>query len=240
MSVIVTLEDIQAYTEVDYIIHHMNERYMNMVPVKLLNFFSKFKDPDYQVYVDPKKPLQNQGLKRYTLEIIAVLHVKYWCENEERRQDLLQRMKANQMAYDDALRAKYNVENIFANQTVTMVNDEFDLNGETVEMEDVSDFSRPQKANVLGADVQEEYVEPFQTVSEESVEQLPNYAEPDVQEAPNVENVDNVQNAEVYKQPEASAEPSADNSDTNTQSNEIAPKKMSIIEKILSFFRKKK
>ena len=35
MGVIITREDIMAYAEVDYIIHHMNERYLEMLPPKL-------------------------------------------------------------------------------------------------------------------------------------------------------------------------------------------------------------
>lgn len=35
MSVIITLEDIQAYAEVDYIIHHMNEKYIEKIPKKI-------------------------------------------------------------------------------------------------------------------------------------------------------------------------------------------------------------
>ena len=35
MSVVITLEDIRAYAEVDYIINHVNIKYQNMVPEKL-------------------------------------------------------------------------------------------------------------------------------------------------------------------------------------------------------------
>ena len=78
MSVIITREDIMAYAEVDYIIHHMNEKYIKKVPEKLLDFFNKIKDPEYIVHVDPRVPLQNQNLKKYTLELIALIHLKYW------------------------------------------------------------------------------------------------------------------------------------------------------------------
>ena len=104
MSVVITLEDIQAYAEIDYIINHMNEKYIEKVPKKLLEFFSNMKDPNYEVYVDPHKPLQNQGLKKYTLEVIALLHVKYWCEDENRRNELIERMQANQEKYENRLK----------------------------------------------------------------------------------------------------------------------------------------
>ena len=36
MSVVITREDIISYAEVDYIIHHMNEKYINKLPEKLV------------------------------------------------------------------------------------------------------------------------------------------------------------------------------------------------------------
>ena len=88
MKVVITIDDIHAYTEVDYIINHMNQRYIDMIPEKLLEFFTNLSDPNYEVNVNPRLPLENQGLQRYALEILAILHLKYWCQNEERKQEL--------------------------------------------------------------------------------------------------------------------------------------------------------
>ena len=60
MGVIITREDIMAYAEVDYIIHHMNMRYLEMLPKKLIVFFDKMKDPEYEVFVERKKELYNR------------------------------------------------------------------------------------------------------------------------------------------------------------------------------------
>ncbi len=188
MRIVVTIDDIRAYAEVDYIIHHMNQRYIDMLPFKLLNFFDKFKDPEWDVYVDPRVPLQNQGLMKYSLEIIAVLHVKYWCTNEKRRQELLKKMQENQNRSDEALRAKYNVENIFATQSVTSVvteNDLIDIAEESNEGDDVTDFSKPRKATVIDtkavpkAPKVEEKEEEVKEEPEEKKEELPtNFRQP--------------------------------------------------------------
>ena len=53
MGVVITRDDIIAYAEVDYVIKHMNERYQDMVPVKLREFFETYKEPDYDIYVNP-------------------------------------------------------------------------------------------------------------------------------------------------------------------------------------------
>lgn len=136
MSVVITLEDIRAYAEVDYIIKHMNEKYREKVPQKMLDFFETYKDPTYETKINPYVPLQKQGLQRYALEIIALLHLKYWCEDEERKKELYGRMLRNQEKLDEQMREKYSVEKLFDNASATIVKDESDLEKE--------DFTKPR------------------------------------------------------------------------------------------------
>lgn len=144
MGVIITREDIRAYAEVDHIIHHMNERYLEMLPTKLVAFFEKMKDPEYEVYVNPRKPLNAQNLQQYTLEIIALLHLKYWCEDEERRKELYNRMETNQVKFEEKLRERFNAENIFEEDK------------EEVEQEDLSKPKKIQKIEVAKKETKEE------------------------------------------------------------------------------------
>ena len=137
MSVVITLDDIRAYAEVDYIIGHMNEKYRQKVPEKILNFFHDYKDPNHEVKVNPYVPLQKQGLKRYTLEILALFHLKYWCENEERKKELYGLMLENQERLENQMREKYSVEKLFDNANATVVNSLDDL-------EDKEDFTKPR------------------------------------------------------------------------------------------------
>ena len=136
MGVVITLDDIRAYAEVDYIINHINERYREKVPQKMLKFFEDFKDPNYQVKINPYKPLQEQGLQRYALEIVALLHLKYWCEDEARKQELYGLMARNQEKLNMQMRQKYSVEKLFDNASAIIVKSEDDL--------EQMDFSRPK------------------------------------------------------------------------------------------------
>lgn len=143
MGVVITRDDIIAYAEVDYIIHHMNEKYVEKVPPKLLQFFATIKDPEHEVYVNPRVPLQNQNLRKYTLELLALLHLKYWCEDEERRNELYKKMLENQQKLDDQMREKYNIDNMFDMNSAKVVNSEQDLQEE--------DYSKPK--NITKYDV---------------------------------------------------------------------------------------
>lgn len=137
MGVVIIKEDIRAYAEVNYIINHMNEKYREKVPEKLKNFFNDYKDPTCEIKINPYVPLQNQGLQRYTLEIIALLHLKYWCENEERKQELYDIMLRNQEKLEEQMRDRYSVEKLFDNASATVVTDESDL-------EEKEDFTKPR------------------------------------------------------------------------------------------------
>lgn len=136
MSVVITLEDIQAYAEVDYIINHMNQKYKEKVPPKMLAFFSELKDSNHVVKINPYVPLQNQGLKRYTLEIIALLHLKYWCEDEERKKELYNIMLRNQEKLEEQMRDRYSVEKLFDNTSETASENDKDTEKE--------DFTKPR------------------------------------------------------------------------------------------------
>lgn len=88
------LEDRQAYAEVDFIIHNMNEKYINMLPKKMLDFFKEAKDPNYEVLIDPQKPLYNQSLKDYTFDLLNILNLNYWCKDEDRKKEILNMLSA--------------------------------------------------------------------------------------------------------------------------------------------------
>ena len=150
MRIVITREDIIAYAEVDYIINHMNEKYQEMIPESIRNFFATIKEPGYDVNINPRKPLVNQGLRQYTLEIIALLHLKYWCQDEERKKELYNKMKQNQMKIEEKIQGQYGIENLFSESNGVFVtsNDDFSkpkktirYNQVTEKKSDITDYS---------------------------------------------------------------------------------------------------
>ena len=178
MSVVITRSDLKAYSEVDYIIKHMDEKYANKVPDKLRGFFDAMKDPTYEVYVDPYKPLQKQGLQKYALEIIALLHLKYWCENEERRQQLYDLMVRNQEKLEEQMREKFAVDKLFDNNKATVVTNESDL-------EEKEDFSKPKQ------------VQYYSQLAEENPEEIQDFTDVQYEEKVPVEENNTYEMAKV-------------------------------------------
>lgn len=175
MSVVITRDDIIAYAEVDYIIHHMNEKYVEKVPTKLLQFFATIKDPEHEIYVDPHVPLQNQNLKKYTLELLALLHLKYWCEDEERRKELYEKMVENQQKLDEQMREKYNIDNMFELNSAKVVNSETDLQEDYSKPKNITKYDNVAEENPDVqdyTDVQEDKLASYLSVDKNQIDEL--------------------------------------------------------------------
>lgn len=131
METIISNEDRVAIAEVDYIIHHMNIRYLNMIPQNVQDYITILKKRNINIYVDPHKPLEQQGLKEFTLYFLMILNLKYWCD-DIRRREILTLLEENERKYDDK------INNIFDN-------------AETLQGDNSRPLNRPRQVIVTGA-----------------------------------------------------------------------------------------
>ena len=119
-------DDRVAIAEVDYIIHHMNEKYINKIPQKILDYITILKKRNVEIYVDPKLPLENQGLKEFTLYFLMILNLRYWC-NDERRKEILAMMENNQKEIDDRVNSIFEQANSMSGDSDSILNSSEEL-----------------------------------------------------------------------------------------------------------------
>ena len=93
----------------------MGTEYQEKIPKKLIDFFETNSAKDYKFNIDLAIPLKEQKLKTKTLSLLAMLNLNYWCNSEEEKQELLKHYSENEKKYQEELREKYNVNNIFKN-----------------------------------------------------------------------------------------------------------------------------
>ena len=103
----------EAYAEVDAILKLMDEKYVSQIPKQLRELFKNKKSKIYNKKIVANTPLQEQNLKRETLEILAVLNYNFWCKDKQKKKELTRLYYNNQKKYEQMLREKYNPENIF-------------------------------------------------------------------------------------------------------------------------------
>lgn len=106
----------KAYAEVEIILSLMEEKYIEKIPKKMIEFFKKEKMENYEPTIDSQIPLDEQNLQMETFEILAMLDLNYWCESEEEKQKLLSAFSENDRKKEEELREKYNPDNLFKNK----------------------------------------------------------------------------------------------------------------------------
>lgn len=98
----------QAYAEVDEILKYMPKEYIDKVPMKFRKLFADCKLLDYEVYIDPDKSLSEQKVVYETLVIINILKYNFWCDSEEEKKEMLEKMKE----FDRKEREKYDFSSL--------------------------------------------------------------------------------------------------------------------------------
>lgn len=103
----------KAYTEVLLILSYMEQKYVDMLPRKLLELFNEKKDKNYQPKINPNISLAEQNLQRKTLALLAMLNLNYWCKDEIEKQEMLKMYSENDKKIEAEMRERYNPDNLF-------------------------------------------------------------------------------------------------------------------------------
>lgn len=93
----------EAYSEIDEFLKLLDEEDRNKVPEYLRKFFKDNKDLEYVKEIKKDIPIKQQNLKEETLALIALLNLKYWCDDEEERQRLIKIYSENEEKYNEIL-----------------------------------------------------------------------------------------------------------------------------------------
>lgn len=220
MELSITKEDMRSYAEVNYIINHMNERYFDKIPQKIKDFLYIVKDDSYEttIKIDPAMPLTKQGISQYALEVIAIFHLKYWCENDEVKRNLLNRIEDNHKKFEEQLRAKYSSD-VFGNAPTSSSNNIY---------QGLQDFER----NIDNANVKS--IQDIKANKETNYEEIEKAAEKAESEKDYEQTVQDV-NTSSAKNVQKAAEELTELTKQTTLKNFV----MDIINKIKGFFKKK-
>ena len=103
-------------SEVYSILSELGNEYIDKIPEKLFDLIKENRNLNYIPNYDFNKDLENQ-ISDETVDFIAYLNIQYWC-NEAEGRELIEKYKENEEKYQAELREKYNLDNIF-NQNTT-------------------------------------------------------------------------------------------------------------------------
>ena len=128
----------QAYTEIDNFIELLAEDDKNKIPKKLRQFFKKEKDEEYKKNINIDIPIKEQNLKEETLALIALLNLKYICDDNKEKERLTKVYYDNDKKYQETIKEKYNPDNLFKKKYnfEEGIQHEFSIETEIVEYEE--------------------------------------------------------------------------------------------------------
>ena len=114
----------RAYSEVDEFLSLISEENLNKVPQEIKNLFKEEKDKKYVKNIDPNEDIAKQDLMEETLAIIAMLNLKYWCEDEKEKERLIEIYQNNEEKYKDLFQIDFNENEIFRKDKIEVSTDE--------------------------------------------------------------------------------------------------------------------
>ena len=107
-----------AYSEVLEVLDNMDKKYVNKIPKKLIDYFNDNSSDNYIKHIDPNVDLKEQELSKKTLDILALINLKYWTKNEEHRKRLIKQYSDNEKILQEERAIKYNTEDLFKNKNI--------------------------------------------------------------------------------------------------------------------------
>lgn len=102
-----------AYAEIDSFIELLPKEEKEKIPSKLKQYFKAEKDKETTKKLSMDIPIEEQNLQEETWNLIAMIYLKYLCEDEEEKKELEQIYDENEKKYREEMKEKYNPEKIF-------------------------------------------------------------------------------------------------------------------------------
>lgn len=98
--------------EVYDIINHMEKEMYSKIPKGFIEFIATNMEKRKNNIIDYSKNINEQELLPETRVILSLIYRDYLCEEDERR-EILRKDKAEIIKYEEELKGKYDVQNIF-------------------------------------------------------------------------------------------------------------------------------
>ena len=112
----------KAFSEVDMILDLIDSEMKNKVSANFIKFIKEEKDNNYKPNINPEIPVEEQNILPETIDILALLKLNYWC-NEEEKKELLKVLNKNEQQFQKEAKEKYDIDKLLkTNKTKEIIN----------------------------------------------------------------------------------------------------------------------
>ncbi len=119
----VDIKNANAMAEVIYYLKGIRQEDINKIPKKLLQYLNDNASKEYICDFDYNKPLKELNLLDEARGIIGMICYNYWCINEIQKKQYIDKLNTNELQYEEILRKKYNLDNLFKNKDEKIIED---------------------------------------------------------------------------------------------------------------------
>ena len=108
----VSVEYGEAITETLDILKHTKKEDVDKISPKFMDFLKENALKTYNPELDHTKKIKDMNLQPKTKAILAIIYKKFWCDDNKKK-EIDNTLKNNEIKYQEELRKKYNPDNIF-------------------------------------------------------------------------------------------------------------------------------
>ncbi len=131
-----------AIAETLHYLKGISQEDINKIPKKFMIFLKKNASKNYSCNFDYTKPLKEFNLTNETKGLISMICLNYWCETEEQKIKFRNHLNVNEQAYQEALKIKYNGDDIFRKKDIS--------NNEEIKSKNINKFPiKLEKKNIF-------------------------------------------------------------------------------------------
>lgn len=106
-------ENTKVNAEVLAVLMALGDKYINKVPVQVMQYLTDNSDMSQIPYIDPNKRIEEQNISKDARAFLTMLKLKYWCKSEEEKENLLKLLDMNEKKQQEEINRKYNPNNLF-------------------------------------------------------------------------------------------------------------------------------
>ena len=126
--------DSNVYSEVSAVLDSIGEEYTSKIPINFKKLIAKYKNNLYSVKYDFNRPLYEQNISKEALSIIALIHLNYWCKDENEKKGLYRLFQENEIKNENEKKLKYSPDHIFKTKKIKVGNDDIEENSGNTQM----------------------------------------------------------------------------------------------------------
>ena len=134
----------EVYSEVLGVLLALGNKYVGKLPLDLMQFLIENSTNATIPVIDRNKGIEEQDISEEARIFLTMLKMKYWCETEDEKNEILNTLKENEKMYQDELRKKYNVDDLFGDKykVNSLINEEKESSIEVIKFKKKNFFVR--------------------------------------------------------------------------------------------------